>query len=171
MKNLLLLILGIASVTANAQSRHEIKWNIANTIAFASVEVGYEYLIDENQSIGAEFLINDMYNLSIGREVKDFKTNSFQATYSYYINGHNSSFVISPMLKFRAGDYQKTPSDPKIDMDSFILGIQMGYKWILNDKFTFGPYGSIGRNFSEDVNDEFNTAVEFNAGFGIGFRF
>ena len=171
MKKLLILTLAAFSQMAHTQARHEVKWNIANTIAFASVEVGYEYLIDENQSVGGEFLLNDMYNLSIGREVKDFKTNSFQATYSYYVNGHNSSFVISPLLKFRTGDYRKTPSDPKINMDSFILGIQLGYKWIFNDKFTFGPYASVGRNFSEEVNDEFDTAVEFHAGFGLGFRF
>ncbi|NMH26600.1 DUF3575 domain-containing protein [Flavobacterium silvaticum] len=171
MKKTLFFSLFLITLGTYAQSKHEVKWNIANTIAFASAEIGYEYLFDENQSVGAELLINDTYNLSIGRQVKDFNTNSFQLTYSYYVNGHNSSFVISPMLKFRTGDYQKTASDPKIDMDSFILGIQMGYKWILNDKFTFGPYGSIGRNFSDKVNDEFDTAVEFHAGFGIGYRF
>lgn len=171
MKKLAFLAFGLFALGASAQSNHEIKWNIGNTIGFASVEVGYEYIFDDNQSVGAEFLINDVYNMSIGRQVKDFSTNSFQLSYNYYISGRNNSLVISPLLKFRTGTYQKTESDPEINMDSFILGLQAGYKWIFNDKFTLGPYASIGRNFSDEVNDEFNGAVEFHAGFGLGFRF
>ncbi|RYZ45694.1 MAG: DUF3575 domain-containing protein [Sphingobacteriales bacterium] len=171
MKKLLLLALGLSGCCTSAQSSHEIKWNIGNTIGYASVEVGYEYLFDEHQSVGAEMLINDTFNMSIGRQAKDFSTNSFQLSYTYYVSGHSSGITISPLLKFRTGDYQKTPSDPEIDMNSFILGLQAGYKWILNDKFVFGPYANIGRNFSSEVNDEFNTAVEFHAGFGIGYRF
>ncbi|HEY0046365.1 MAG TPA: DUF3575 domain-containing protein [Flavobacterium sp.] len=153
--------------------QHEVKWNIANTIIFASFEVGYEYFLDGHQSVGAEFLINDVYNFSIGREVKDFDTNSFQLTYNYYTGAeaNGSGFVISPMIKFRTGEYQKTDADPVVDMNSFILGIGGGYKWNLNNKFVFGPYINIGRNFSDEVNDEFNIAVEFNAGFLVGYRF
>ncbi|MEM9687776.1 MAG: DUF3575 domain-containing protein, partial [Bacteroidota bacterium] len=58
--------------------QHEVKWNIINTIVLASVEVGYEYFIDGNQSVGADVLINDVFNFSIGREAKDFDTHSFQ---------------------------------------------------------------------------------------------
>lgn len=170
MKKIFTFLLVLAGIGANAQAQHEVKWNIANTIAFASVEVGYEYILDDNQSIGAEILINDVYNMSAGRQVKDFNTNSFQLTYNYYISGRSDSFVISPLMKFRTGDYQKTPTDPKIDMGSFTLGLQAAYKWILNDKFVIGPYASLGRNFSSEVNDEFG-AVEFSAGFGVGLRF
>lgn len=153
--------------------KNEVKWNIANTIAFGSVELGYEYFIDGNQSVGAEMLINDSYNYGISRQYKDFETNSFQFTYNYYTGSENngSGLVISPMLKYRFGDYQKTDTDPKINMNSFILGIGGGYKWNFSNKFVFGPYINIGRNFSDEVNDEFNIAVEFNAGFSVGYRF
>lgn len=171
MRKFLLAMLVLGSVAASAQAKHEVKWNIGNTIAFASVEVGYEYLFEEHQSIGAELLINDIYNMSIGRQVKDFKTNSFQLSYNYYTGGRESGFVISPLLKFRTGEYRKTENDPVIDMDSFVLGAGVGYKWNFNDKFVFGPYANVGRNFSDEVNDEFNAAVEFYAGFGIGYRF
>ena len=173
MKNTIaILMIFLSILTANAQAKkHEVKWNIANTIIFASVEVGYEYFLDEHQSVGAEMMFNDTYNLSIGRQVKDFDTNSFQLSYNYYTGASNNEFVISPFLKFRMGEYQQTATDPVIDMDSFILGVGLGYKWNLNDKFVFGPYATIGRNFSEEVNDEFNVAVEFHAGFGIGYRF
>ncbi len=176
-KILVSFVLAIGCLTAVAQSKsgkhHEVKWNIASTIFLGSVEVGYEYLIDGNQSVGVEILINDSYNFGIGRDAEDFNTNSFLINYNYYTgaDNNNSGFVISPMVKFRTGNYQKSKLDPKIDMDSFILGIGGGYKWNFSDKFVFGPYATIGRNFSSEVNDEFNTAIEFNAGFGVGYRF
>ena len=173
-KIILAVSLFTISLTGYAQSsKHEVKWNIANTIVLGTIEVGYEYFFDGNQSVGAEVLINDAFNYSIGREAKDFDTNSFQITYNYYTgkDSDGSGFVITPLIKFRFGNYQKTVNDAKVDMNSFILGVGVGYKWNLGDKFVFGPYASIGRNFSEDVNDEFNTPVEFNAGFGIGYRF
>ncbi|RTY95833.1 DUF3575 domain-containing protein [Flavobacterium sp. GT3R68] len=152
--------------------RNEVKWNITNTIVFGSVEVGYEYFLDGNQSLGVELLINDVYNFSIGREYKDFETNSVQFTYNYYTGSENngSGFYISPLLKYRFGEYQKTPTEPIISMDSFILGIGGGYKWNLSNKFVFGPYINIARDFSQEVTDEF-TAVEINAGFSVGYRF
>lgn len=175
MKKLFLSVLLAASFTANAQDNalknHEVKWNIGNTIIFGSVEVGYEYFLDGHQSVGGELFINDVYNLSFGRQKGDFDTNSFQVSYNYYTGDQNSEFVISPFFKFRTGEYQKTAADPTVDMDSFILGIGGGYKWNLNNKFVFGPYFTIGRNFSEEVNDEFDTPIEFYAGFGIGYRF
>ena len=176
-RNLLCLLLIVSCFYSRSQSvgnnKHEIKWNIASTIFLGSIEFGYEYLIDGNQSVGAEILINDSYNFGIGRDAKDFNTTSFLINYNYYTGAekNNSGFVISPMIKFRTGSYQKSPLDPKIDMDSFILGIGGGYKWNFSDKFVFGPYATIGRNFSSKVNDEFDIAIEFNAGFGVGYRF
>ncbi|MBF0694508.1 MAG: DUF3575 domain-containing protein [Flavobacterium sp.] len=163
------------SYTASAQevTQHEVKWNIANTIIFASFEFGYEYFIDGHQSVGADIMINDVYNFSINRSVKDFDTHSFQLSYNYYTSSleNASGLVISPLIKFRTGEYQKSEDTPVVDMSSFILGIGGGYKWNLNDKFVFGPFVNIGRNFSDEVNDEFNIAVEFNAGFIVGYRF
>lgn len=172
MKKLLLLALLSATFAGQAQeSKHEFNWNIANTIIFASIEVGYEYLIDNHQSVGATMLFNDTYNMSFGREIKDFDTNSFRVSYNYYTGEQNDEFVISPFMKFRTGEYQKTESDPVVDMDSFILGIGGAYKWNFNNKFVFGPFVDLGRNFSSEVNDEFNAAVEFYMGFNVGYRF
>ncbi len=163
-------------ISASAQGaydlKHEVKWNITNTIVFGSVEVGYEYFIDGNQSVGAEIFINDVYNFSIGRNIKDFNTNSFALNYNYYIapEDNGAGMLITPFLKYRFGDYQED-AEPVVNMNSFILGIGAGYKWNLNDKFIFGPFANVARNFSNEVNDEFNIAVEFNAGFSIGYRF
>jgi hypothetical protein len=153
--------------------KNEVKWNIGNTIAFGSIELGYEYFMDGSQSVGAEILMNDSYNYAVSRQYKDFDTHSFQLTYNYYMGSesNNSGLMLSPLLKYRFGSYQERESTPKINMNSLILGIGVGYKWNFSDKFVFGPYLNIGRNFSEKVNDEFSIAVEFNSGIGIGYRF
>lgn len=175
-KIILSLMLLAGTFMAKAQSgdfpQNEIKFNILNVIALGSVEIGYEYYLDEHQSIGLDVLINDTYNMSIGRQVEDFNTNSFQFSYNYNISrrGDGSGFIISPLLKFRLGDYQETNLTPKIDMNSFIIGLGTGYKWSFNNRFVMGPYANIGRNFSEEVTEEF-TKIEFSAGFNLGFKF
>lgn len=163
---------GLLALVGHAQEKkHQVHWNIANTIALASVEFGYQYFIDEHQAIGADILINDTYNMAFGREAKDFDTNSYQLSYNYYTGEAQDEWIISPFIKIRSGEYQQYEGSPIIDMDSFILGAGVGYMWNLNDTFVFGPTASIGRNFSDKVNDEFSSGVEFHLGARIGFRF
>ncbi|KGO89154.1 autotransporter outer membrane beta-barrel domain-containing protein [Flavobacterium suncheonense] len=169
----------LAGLSAQAQNKNEAKLNILNTIALASVEVGYEHFIDSNQSIGAEVLINDQFAYFLEKSGKKFNTNSILASYNFYFSNSGdraSGYYMYPFLKYRFGDFEekKTVEDVvvtvKTDMDSFILGLGAGYKWVWNDKFAVAPYASIARNFSEDVNDKF-IAIEINAGFSIGYRF
>ena len=175
-KTILSLMFLAGTFMAKAQTgefpQHEVRFNILNVIALGSVEVGYEYYLDHHQSIGLDVLINDTYNMSIGRQVEDFNTNSMQLSYNYNISRRDdgSGFIVSPLMKFRFGDYQETSDSPKIDMDSFIIGLGGGYKWSFNNRFVMGPFANIGRNFSEEVTDEF-TKIEFSAGFNIGYKF
>ncbi|MGX7667369.1 autotransporter outer membrane beta-barrel domain-containing protein [Flavobacterium pedocola] len=180
MKKVLLfgaLFLSLSSV--KAQSKNEVKLNILNTIALASVEVGYERFLDSNQSIGVEILINDQFAYLLEKSGERFNTNSVLASYNFYFannGGKASGYYMYPFIKYRFGDFEEKKTvegaeiTVKTDMDSFILGLGSGYKWVWNDKFAIGPYASIARNFSEDVNDKF-IAIEINAGFSIGYRF
>src|SRR5690606_17418566 len=108
MKKTILGLLIFAGVfTANAQYKSEVKFNIANVIAIASVEIGYEYFLDDNQSIGAELHINDRF--SYWEETKDkvFDTNSFLVNYNYYFSPEEKgSFYAYPFLKYRFGDHE-----------------------------------------------------------------
>ncbi|HZH70656.1 MAG TPA: DUF3575 domain-containing protein [Flavobacteriaceae bacterium] len=163
-------------------AQHEIKLNIANTIAIASVELGYEYFFDNNQSLEAQVLINDRYNYGSEKGDRQFNTHSFQLGYNFYIiqEFQGTGFHISPFLKYRTGDFEETKAvtvgsntfDEKVttDMNSFLIGIGGGYKFNFGNQFVFGPYANIGRNFSDVVKERFS-AIEFNAGFNIGYRF
>lgn len=165
-----LLVLG-GIFSANAQYKSEVKFNIANVIAIASVEVGYEYFIDDNQSVGAEIHINDRFSYVEEKNGKEFDTNSFLVNYNYYFSPEEKgSFYAYPFLKYRFGEHKDDSSKGNTDMDSFIIGLGAGYKWAWNDKFTIAPYASIARNFSDKVNDRF-MAIEPNAGISVGYRF
>ena len=166
------LLIGLLAMASQAQEKHEIRWNPVNTIAFGAVEIGYEYLFDDAQSVGIEVHINDVYNLAVGRQAKDFNSTSVVASYNFYTGSDvGSGIMISPQMKFRRGHYQEVSDSPKISLNSFMLGIGAGYKWNLKGNFVFGPYGVIGRNFSEEIKDEFGTPIEFSVGFSVGRRF
>lgn len=162
----------------NAEKYNEIKLNIANTIAIASVEFGYERFLDEHQSIEGAILINDRMNYHSEKGSRNFDTNSFKIGYNYYFGEEYaaSGLYVNPFLKYRSGEFSEDAPDAEFngslitDMDSFIIGLGTGYKWNFNDTFVLGPFINIGRNFSDEVKDRFS-AIEFNAGFNIGYRF
>jgi len=184
---LLAVLLG-SGFAAQAQAINEVKWNVFNTIAIKSVEVGYEHFIDLDQSVGVDLMINDRFSYypESKSKGKKFKTNSIAASYNFYFGGNNgengSGYSLSPFIKYRFGDYDENKwisqgdgipdvlEKKTTDMNSIILGIGVGYKWVRNDAFAVQPFVNIGRNFSDDVNDRF-TAIEINAGVTVGYRF
>ncbi len=184
MKNILTLALLVSFCLAKGQSndlkKYEVKYNIVNTIIMGSVEVGVERFIDTDQSIGFEAFINDSfsyYKLD-KKNNKTFATNSLALSYCFYFSDSPmaSGWMLGPLVKYRFGNFTETvdvngiSADLKTNMNSFILGLNVGKKWNFRDKFTVAPYATIGRNFSNVVSDRF-TGVEFNAGFSLGYRF
>jgi len=182
MKKLLvcLILLNTAlGFSQTAEKQNEIKLNIANTIAIASVEFGYERFLDYHQSVEGVILINDRINYHSESGSRDFQTNSFKLGYNYYFGEEYaaSGLYVNPFLKYRTGEFSEeveTASNNNArvstDMNSFIIGIGGGFKWNFNDTFVLGPFINVGRNFSDEVKDRFS-AIEFNAGFNIGYRF
>ncbi|MCH7399290.1 DUF3575 domain-containing protein [Belliella sp. DSM 107340] len=151
----------------------EVKLNFLNTILLGSVELGYEHFIADDQSIGVELHINDRFAYVGTNDNKSFSATSVMASYNFYFVGdENGKLYLFPFAKYRFGDFTEVENNNTniVDMNSFLIGLGGGYKWIFNNKFAFGPYASIARGFSQEVNDRF-TAVEFKAGFSVGFRF
>lgn len=184
MKKLFVLVMLLGSTVAvKAQAVNEVKVNILNTIVLASVELGYEHFIDRDQSVGVDLMINDRFSYypESKSKGKKFNTNSIAANYNFYFGGkdneNGSGYSVSPFLKYRFGDFDENKMNEMnevvqktTDMNSFIIGVGVGYKWVRNDSFAVQPFVNIGRNFSEEVNDRF-MAVEFNAGVTLGYRF
>ena len=185
MKKILFLLSALClSTFAKSQTygnpKNELKLNIANTIAIASVEFGYERFLGNDQSFEAIILFNDRINYHSESGSRKFNTTSFKLGYNYYFgkDALGSGIYANPFIKIRTGEFEEnkvlegndTPRTVETDMDSFIVGLGGGYKWNFNNKFVLGPFVNIARNFSEEVKDRFS-AIEFNAGFQIGYRF
>lgn len=179
MKNLYAVaFLFLVGINMKAQEsdfpKNEAKLNIANTIAIASVEVGYERFIGFNQSVDVEFLINDRINYHSEKGSRKFNTNSIKLGYNYYFGKENagSGIYANPFVKYRFGDFEQEVSNVMVetDMNAFMVGLGAGYKWNFGDKFVLGPYVSIARNFSDEVKERFS-AIEFHGGFSVGYRF
>lgn len=184
MRKLFIVVMCFGGIlSARAQAVNEVKVNILNAIAMASVEVGYEHFIDRDQSVGVDLMLNDRFSYypESKSKGKKFKTNSVAVNYNFYFGGNNnengSGYSISPFLKYRFGEFEEDKRNElegiythTTDMNSFILGVGVGYKWVRNDSFAVQPFVNIARNFSEDVNDRF-MAIEINAGVTLGYRF
>ncbi len=169
---LCLLVFKISS--AQEYPNNEIKFNIANVIAIASVEIGYEHLFDYSQSIDFEILINDRINFHSEQGSRQFNTNSAKLGYNYYFGTENpgSGLYLNPFVKYRFGDFEEEINSVNLttDMNTFIVGLGGGYKWNFSNSFVIALYGSVGRNFSDEVKERF-AAIEFHGGLGIGYRF
>ena len=152
---------------------NEVKINFLNLIWLGSFEVAYERYLSESHSIEFQGLINDRFGFNNEKNGKKYKTNSVQAAMHFYFGDSGKGrFHIFPLVKVRFGEFEE-PSDGGVvttDMTSFILGAGAGYKWEVSEHFAFGPYASIARGFSEEVNDRFS-GIEVNGGFSLGYRF
>lgn len=173
-KFIVLLILSVSFKTfAQTSPQNEVRLNIVNTIAIASVEVGYEYFLSDNQSIEGEVHINDRFSYHSTKGSREFNTNSMKLGYNYYFDSteNGSGIYANPFAKYRFGEFTQGENQELVtDMNSFIFGLGLGYKFNSNDRFIIAPFVSIARNFSKEVTDRFS-AIELNAGVNIGIRF
>ncbi|TDQ14994.1 uncharacterized protein DUF3575 [Algoriphagus boseongensis] len=169
----------ISSSSGNANNpyvgnfNNEIKLNFLNLIWLGSFEVAYEKYLSESHSIEFQGLFNDRFGFNNENNGKKYKTNSVQAAMHFYFGDNpNGRFHIYPLLKVRFGDFEEVKNGDltTTDMTSFIFGGGFGYKWEVSDHFAFGPYASISRGFSKEVNDRFSE-IEVNGGFSLGYRF
>lgn len=165
---------GVISSSGNSRGNfsNEVKVNFLNLITLASIEVGYEKFLSDDHSLDFQLLINDRFGYNSQGKGKNYKTNSVQASLNFYVGGdQNARFFIYPLAKLRFGDFEEVKNGDVVitNMNAFILGAGVGYKWEFSN-FAFGPYASIARGFSSEVSDRF-AAVEINGGFSLGFRF
>lgn len=172
-KMILSIAIALVSFGAFAQTyKNEVKLNILNVIVRPSVELGYEYYLDDNQSVEGELMFLDKFSYWPKGDGK-FSATSFKVGYNYYFDSSDAvGFYINPFLKTRFGKFteEKDGVDVETKLNAFIIGVGVGYTWVFNSKFVVAPYANLGRNFSKPVNERF-WAVEPNAGVRLGFRF
>ena len=169
-KMILSIAIALVSFGAFAQTyKNEVKLNILNVIVRPSVELGYEYYLDDNQSVEGELMFLDKFSYWPKGDGK-FSATSFKVGYNYYFDSSDAvGFYLNPFLKTRFGKYTKDGEEDR-NLNAFIIGVGVGYTWVFNSKFVVAPYANIGRGFNNEVNKKY-MAVEPNAGVRLGFRF
>ncbi|MFD1294899.1 DUF3575 domain-containing protein [Lutibacter holmesii] len=162
-------------------SRSEIKLNVAYLIG-GMPEVSYEYLINEESSVGASILY------AIDNDI-DFKF-AFTPYYRFYFGKKRTAgffvegFGMLNVTEEHYAIYYYDVADPNSDVyyennnnfeknTNFALGIAVGGKFLTSSGFIFEIYGGIGRNLFNN-NDYYNSDnYEFVPRFGVsvGKRF
>ncbi|EOZ96783.1 hypothetical protein A33Q_2093 [Indibacter alkaliphilus LW1] len=158
--------------TSLENPRGEVRLNFLNTILLGSVEVGYEQFIANDQSIGVELHLNDRFGYRRAGDARDFSATSFLLSYNFYFAGDDRGKIhVSPFFKYRFGEYTEAidSSITVTSLNSGQIGLMSGYRWNYNN-FAFGPFAAISRVFSQEVANTFS-AIEFKAGFNVGYRF
>ena len=80
------MALALVSLSAFAQTyKNEAKLNILNVIAVPSIELGYEYYLDDNQSVDGEIFFIDRFSY-FPKDGGKFNATSFKVGYNYYFD-------------------------------------------------------------------------------------
>lgn len=152
--------------------RGEVRWNFLNTIVIGSVEVGYEQFLNDDQSIGVEIHVNDRFGYRSEGSGRTFSASSALASYNFYFHSNTPGRIyVSPFFKYRFGEFRENIDGvvAVTNLNCAYLGVMGGYKWNFNN-FAFGPFVSVARGFSPEVNARFQS-IEVKAGFNVGYRF
>ncbi len=166
----------LAQEVVNKEKSHELKLNAFNIILFKSIETSYEYLINDESSVGISLLVNlnddnsdgPNYNETFaitpyyrhffsrkyawGFFVEGFGMFNTQELDSYYYDGFNGG----------SNNVEKTTN--------FALGLSLGAKFVSEKGFVFEFYGGIGRNLFTSNSDYYSEIVP-RLGTSFGYRF
>jgi len=150
----------------NEENSHEVKLNIGQFLVTTTLELGYEYYLNTDTSIGGTIYFNGTStdyngNFGIGPNLRAYfgfepKSGLFVEVFGLYYTGEDDE--VSDNL-----------SDRNYDYSIIALGLGSGYKWATrSQKFTIELNGGLGRNINpEDFQDDFM----FRVGLSLGFRF
>ena len=158
----------------DANKNHEIKLNAFSLIAFSSLDVSYEKLLNKDSSFG----ISLFYNLAdIGRDLYCQKKCSLTPYYRWFFTEtrYARGFFVEGfgMLNtYQDRDYFFDSNEEVFTETDFALGISVGGKFIIKSGFTAEIYLGVGRNlFNNDDDSFFDNSLITRGGISLGYRF
>ncbi|TXD46853.1 DUF3575 domain-containing protein [Polaribacter sp. IC073] len=189
-KNILMLLLVVASLQITAQEKgeiypqdsnkkHEIKLNAFSLIVFSSLDISYEHLLNKDSSFG----VGVFYNFNdINNDLYYPKKFSITPYYRWFFSETRFArgFFVEGfgMLNSYEEELYYYGSPSKIEKETdFALGVSVGGKFIIKSGFTAEVYLGIGRNLfnnsnNDDDNGDFiNNNIITRGGISLGYRF
>ncbi len=183
MKNFTIVLLLFISIGSFAQESikkeksHELKLNAFSIILFKSIDASYEYLINNESSVGISFLINlndenndgPDYNETLA--ITPYYRHFFLSKYAwgFFVEGFgmfNTQEIDNYYYIDANGDYYE--SDEKTT--NFALGLSLGAKFVSEQGFVFEFFGGIGRNLFTS-NSDYSSEIVPRLGTSFGYRF
>lgn len=185
------MLFSVVTITAQTQTddlpkQSEISTNLLDLVVAGSLNVNYERLFDNNQSLllGATFF--DTYAYYDVGYIDSNTAFSFKAAYLVYFSKEkdHSGFFFYPQLKMRTGKisvddgyyYYDGETDTyyedkyTYDVDGFSAGFGLGHKWMFSNKFTLTVNGDVVRNLG-NFDTDYLSNVELRFGVNFGYRF
>lgn len=187
-KNIFFILLLIATIARSQEKKNTIRYNITNPMIFGieNVIIGFERIVKTNQSFSIDVGINKLPSMKARSFTSDntrlsltnSKRNSgfhASADYRFYLKSENKyqaprGIYIGPYYSYNS--YKKnnewtlnSPNfngnlDTNMKLDIHTLGIEMGYQFVLSDKYSIdiiflGP--GIGKYKAEaNINSSLN---------------
>ncbi len=184
MKKILLSVFSLAAFAMQGQTqfpdsygqietrKHEIRLGAIKLLAGGMAEIGYEYVLDRNQGMGAYLF----YNFDKNDYSEVF---AFTPYYRFYFTDSKEygarGFFAEPFLSFYSGEqwettYSNNSGYYKEEVNKYFdtaAGLAIGIKWINVKGFVFEAKAGYGRNL---LNENEDTGV-FRGDFSVGYRF
>lgn len=158
--------------TSTSQARNEIKLNAFNLIAFSFLDLQYEYLLNEEASLGISVLFNLGEDDEFLDESRQF---SFTPYYrQYFSNKYAKGFFVEGFGMLNSGEEQFIifEGDGSVNnggtYTDFALGVSVGGKFVTKRGFVAEIYTGIGRNL---LNSNFAPELVTRGGISLGYRF
>jgi len=185
MKKTITIILLLVTFTCFSQEEeskkksNEVKLNVFNALIFKSLDLTYEYLINDESAVGISFFVNLNDDYSDGPTYNE----EFAIT-PYYRHFFSRKYAMGFFIE-AFGMYNKQELDEYYYYDdyyfeepditpgatnNFALGFSLGGKFVSSKGFIFEFFGGIGRNLFTS-NDLSNTEFVPRLGISLGYRF
>ena len=193
MKKSLLVVLMLLSVfSTNAQEssddiskKSEISTNLLDLVVAGTLNVNYERLFEQNQSLFVGVNFFDTYSYYDAGYIENSSAISLKAAYIIYFSKekNHEGFFFYPQLKLRTGevsveDYYyydfetatEITEEYTYDVGGFAAGFGIGHKWMFSNKFTLTLSGDIPRNLG-NFDTDYLENIELRFGVNFGYRF
>ncbi len=170
----------------DSPKQNEISSNFLDLVVAGSLNVNYERLFENNQSLFAGVTFFDTYGYYDAGYIEKTTAISFKAAYHIYFSSRkqHEGFSFYPLLRARTGevtiddyyDYYDSVNDIyaqndfTYDVSGVSAGFGIGHKWMFKNKFTLNISGDIARNLG-NVNTEYIDNLELRFGVILGYRF
>lgn len=163
---------------------NEISTNLLDLVVAGSVNLNYESLWKNNQSLYIGATLFDTYGYYDAGYLEESSAFSLRAAYLIYFSKKKDhyGFYFYPMLKLRTGDvtvedgytsFNSQDDTYSYNVGGFSAGFGIGHKWLFADQFSLSLTGEIARELGDVPEDPFGDlgVVEPRFGVNFGYRF